>query len=79
MFQVLSFKWRHFQKDSILLVVRWYLSYSLSYRDIEEMMLDRGISVDHFTINRCVIHYSPQHHRGIKRIVSSRKQAKILI
>ncbi len=60
MFQVLSFKWRHFQKDSILLVVRWYLSYSLSYRDIEEMMLDRGISVDHFTINRCVIHYSPQ-------------------
>ncbi|MEO8965368.1 MAG: IS6 family transposase, partial [Gammaproteobacteria bacterium] len=42
----------------ILLVVRWYLSYSLSYRDIEEMMLERGIQVDHSTINRWVIHYS---------------------
>ncbi len=57
---MVSFKWRHFQKDIILLVVHWYVSYSLSYRDIEEMMLERGISVDHSTINRWVIHYSPQ-------------------
>jgi putative transposase len=56
---MISFKWRHFQKDIILLVVRWYLSYSLSYRDIEEMMLERGIEVDHSTINRWVIHYAP--------------------
>lgn len=56
---MISFKWRHFQKEIILLVVRWYLSYSLSYRDIEEMMLERGISVDHSTINRWVIHYAP--------------------
>ena len=56
---MISFKWRHFQKEIILLVVRWYLSYSLSYRDIEEMMLERGIRVDHSTINRWVIHYSP--------------------
>ena len=56
---MISFKWRHFQKEIILLVVRWYLSYSLSYRDIEEMMLERGIHVDHSTINRWVIHYSP--------------------
>lgn len=55
----ISFKWRHFEKDLILLVLRWYLSYSLSYRDIEEMMLERGIHVDHSTINRWVIHYSP--------------------
>ena len=41
------------------MVLRWYLSYSLSYRDIEEMMLERGIHVDHSTINRWVIHYSP--------------------
>ncbi len=34
-------------KNVILLVVRWYLSYSLSYRDIEEMMLERGTKVDH--------------------------------
>jgi len=56
---MISFKWRHFQKELILLVVRWYLSYSLSYRDIEEMMLERGISVDHSTVNRWVIHYAP--------------------
>ena len=55
----IEFKWRHYQKEVILLVLRWYLSYSLSYRDIEEMMLERGIHVDHSTINRWVIHYSP--------------------
>ena len=56
---MISFKWRHFQKDLILLVVRWYLAYSLSYRDLEEMMLERNIHVDHSTINRWVIHYAP--------------------
>ena len=57
--QMISFKWRHFQEEIIMLVVRWYLSYALSYRDIEEMMLERKINVDHSTINRWVIHYSP--------------------
>ncbi len=33
-----SFKWRHFEADSILLCVRWYLRYSLSYRDLEELL-----------------------------------------
>jgi putative transposase len=56
---MISFKWKHFQKEIILLVVRWYLTYSLSYRDIEEMMLERGIKVDHSTINRWVIEYAP--------------------
>jgi len=56
---MISFKWRHFQKELILLVSRWYLSYSLSYRDIEEMMLERGIHVDHSTIQRWVVYYSP--------------------
>lgn len=56
---MISFKWKHFQKEIILLVVRWYLSYSLSYRDIEEMMLERGIKVDHSTLNRWVIEYAP--------------------
>ncbi len=46
------FKWRHFQSDIILLCVRWYLRYSLSYRDLEEMMLERGLHVDHTTIFR---------------------------
>ena len=56
----ISFKGRHFQHDMILQSVRWYLAYPLSYRDIEEMMAERGFSVDHSTINRWVLHYSPQ-------------------
>jgi putative transposase len=56
---VIDFKGKHFMKDVILLVVRWYLSYSLSYRDIEEMMLERGTKVDHSTLNRWVIEYAP--------------------
>ena len=54
------FKWRHFQPEIILLNVRWYLRYSLSYRDLEEMMLERGLSVDHSTICRWVHAYSPE-------------------
>ena len=46
------FKWRHFQADIILLCVRWYLRYSLSYRDLEEIMLERGLNVDHTTMYR---------------------------
>lgn len=56
---MISFKWKHFHKELILLVVRWYLAYSLSYRNLEEMMLERNIKVDHSTINRWVIHYAP--------------------
>ena len=44
------FKWRHFQPEIILLTVRWYLRYALSYRDLEEMMTERGLSIDHTTI-----------------------------
>ena len=46
------FKWKHFQPEIILLNVRWYCRYALSYRDLEEMMAERGLSVDHSTINR---------------------------
>ncbi|GHP01211.1 IS6 family transposase [Reticulibacter mediterranei] len=55
-----AFKWRHFQADIILLCVRWYLRYALSYRDLEEMMLERGLRVDHTTIYRWVQHYAPE-------------------
>ena len=41
------------------MAIRWYLSYSLSYRDIEELMLERNINVDHSTIQRWVVDYSP--------------------
>ncbi len=53
------FKWRHFEADIILLCIRWYLRYSLSYRDLEEMMRERGLHVDHTTIYRWVQHYAP--------------------
>src|SRR5918998_6804146 len=54
------FKGRHFDRSVIRLCVRWYLAYSLSLRDLEEMMAERGISVDHATIHRWVIRYSPE-------------------
>jgi transposase, IS6 family len=54
------FKWRHFEAEIILLCVRWYLRYSLSYRDREEMMRERGLQVDHTTIYRWVQHYAPE-------------------
>lgn len=60
MSQPSPFKWRHFQPDLILLCVRWYLRYALSYRDLEEMLLERGLSVDHTTISRWVQHYAPE-------------------
>lgn len=37
------FKWRHFETEIILLCVRWYLRYALSYRDLEEVMMERGL------------------------------------
>ncbi len=54
------FKWRHFESEIILLCVRWYLRYSLSYRDLKEMMQERGLSVDHTTIYRWVKRYAPE-------------------
>jgi transposase, IS6 family len=54
------FKWRHFEAEIILLCLRWYLRYALSYRDLEELMLERGISVDHTTIYRWVQRYAPE-------------------
>ncbi len=57
------FKWRHFESDIILLCGRWYLRYALSYRDLEEMMLERGLHVDHTTIYCWVQQYAPEFER----------------
>ena len=54
-----SFKGAHFLQDIILTGVRWYVAYPLSYRQVEELMEERGVSVDHATINRWVLKYSP--------------------
>jgi transposase-like protein len=43
----------------VLLAVRWYLRYGLSYRDVEELLAERGIDVDHVTIDRWVQRFTP--------------------
>src|SRR6266567_5023593 len=54
------FKWCHFESEIILLCVRWSLRSSLSSRDLEEMMRERGLHVDHTTISRWVQCYAPE-------------------
>jgi IS6 family transposase len=61
-----QFKWRHYQGEIILLCVRWYLRYALSYRDLEEMMRERGLSLDHTTIYRWVQAYAPELEKRIR-------------
>src|ERR671923_455829 len=55
----ISFKGAHFPQDIILMGVRWYVAYPLRTRHVEELMLERGVHVDHSTINRWVVKYSP--------------------
>jgi len=54
------FKRRHFKYDIIIWAVRWYCKYGISYRDLEEMLTERGVEVDHSTIYRWVQYYSPK-------------------
>ena len=60
------FKWRHFLPDIIVLSVRWYCRYPLSYRDLEEIMSERGVEVDHSTIHRWVLSYAPELDKRIR-------------
>lgn len=69
------FRGRHFDYSVILLWVRWYLAYSLRLRNLEEMMVERGVSVDHTTIQHWTIHYAPpllEHFNRRKRPVTGR-------
>ncbi|EOQ07456.1 transposase [Bacillus cereus VDM021] len=61
------FKWKHYQPDIILLTVRLYLRYNLSFRDLVEMMEERGLSVSHTTIMRWVHQYGPELDKRIRR------------
>jgi putative transposase len=56
---MLSFKGMRIPTDVIVVCIRWYAAYPLSYRHIEEMMAERGVSVDHSTINRWAIRFLP--------------------
>ena len=61
-----DFKWRHYQGQIILGCVRWYCKYGISYRDLEEMMCERGVEVDHTTLYRWVQHYAPLMEKRLK-------------
>jgi len=61
------FKWKHYHHDIILQTVRWYLRYNLSFRDLVEMMEERGLSVAHTTIMRWVHQYGPELDKRIRR------------
>ena len=52
---------------------RWYLRYSLSYRDLEEMMAERNLAVDHSTIARWVLRYAPELNKRMRRELTGSK------
>ena len=56
---MIDFKGSQFEREIILWGVRWYVAYSISYRQLEEMMGERGVDVDHSSLNRWVIKYTP--------------------
>ncbi len=56
---MIRFKGTHFPKDVILYAVYFYVRYAVSYRDLEEILEERDVSVEHATLNRWVINYSP--------------------
>ena len=55
-----SFKWRHFAPEVILCAVRWYLRYPLSYREVQKLLVERGLELDHTTVWRWVQRYAPE-------------------
>ena len=61
-----DFKGRHFTGEVILWAVRWYCRYGISYRDLEEMLSERGIDVDHTTIYRWVQRYAPEMEKRLR-------------
>ena len=60
------FKWRQFQPEVILLAVGWYQRFSLSYRDVEELLAGRGLHADHVTVWRWVQRYAPEMERRLR-------------
>src|SRR5258707_1617879 len=60
------FKWRQSEPEVILLAIGWYLRFSLSYRDVEELLAERGLSVDHVTVWRWVQRYALEIQRRLR-------------
>src|ERR1700722_18416839 len=61
------FKWRQFEPEVILLAVGWYLRFPLSYRDVEELLAERGLRADHVTVWRWVQRYGPEMEQRLRR------------
>ncbi len=55
----IDFKGNHFPKNVILFAVFFYVRYGVSYRDLEEIMAERGVEIDHATLNRWVVRFLP--------------------
>ena len=77
----IDFKGSHYPKEVILHAVFFYVRYAVSYRDLEEIMVERGVQVDHATLNRSVIKFSPliamkAHKRNQKTAVSWRMPSR---
>ena len=66
-----DFKGRHFEATLILQAVSWYLRYPLSYRDIEELFRERGLEVDHSTLNRWVLADAPLIERRLRTFLQT--------
>jgi len=64
---MIDFKGSQFEREIILWGVRWYVAYPISYRQLEEMMGERGVAVDHSTLNRWVIKYAPEFEKQFRR------------
>jgi putative transposase len=64
---MVNFKGSQFEREIILWAVRWYVAYPSSYRQLEEMMGERGVTVDHSTLNRGVIKYAPEFDKQFRR------------
>jgi len=64
---MIDFKGSQFEREIILWGVRWYVAYPMSYRQLEEMMGERGAAVDHSTLNRWVIKYAPEFEKQFRR------------
>jgi len=64
---MIDFTGSQFEKEIILWGVRWYVAYPISYRQLEEMMQERGVLVDHATLNRWVIKYAPEFEKQFRR------------
>jgi valyl-tRNA synthetase len=72
------FNWRQTEPVLILCAVRWYLRYSLSLRDIEELLDERGLQADHTTVWRWVQRYGPELEQRLRRLGFSMPYKRVL-